>query len=30
MASVRTRKESGKLFFDFKLFGIRCREQTTL
>ena len=30
MAKVRTRKESGNLFFDFKYQGIRCREQTTL
>ena len=30
MASIRNRKENGKLFFDFKFHGIRCREQTTL
>lgn len=30
MAKIRTRKESGNLFFDFKFQGIRCREQTTL
>ena len=30
MASVRTRTETGKLFFDFKFHGTRCREQTTL
>lgn len=30
MAKIRTRKETGKLFFDFKFQGVRCREQTTL
>lgn len=30
MAKIRTRKETGKLFFDFKVDGIRCREQTAL
>lgn len=30
MASVRTRKQTGKLFIDFKYQGIRCREQTAL
>ncbi len=30
MASVRARKETGKLFFDFRWQGMRCREQTEL
>jgi len=30
MAKIRTRKETGKLFFDFKFQGVRCREQTAL
>jgi len=30
MASVRCRKASGNLFFDFRYKGIRCREQTLL
>ncbi|MCW8965609.1 MAG: site-specific integrase [Candidatus Pacearchaeota archaeon] len=30
MAKIRMRKETGKLFFDFKFQGLRCREQTTL
>ncbi len=30
MASVRCRKQTGKLFIDFKFRGIRCREQTAL
>jgi len=30
MASVRCRKQTGKLFIDFKFHGIRCREQTAL
>jgi len=30
VAKVRARKETGKLFFDFKYQGIRCREQTAL
>ena len=30
MAKVRARKETGKLFFDFKYQGVRCREQTAL
>ena len=30
MAKIRSRKETGNLFFDFKYRGIRCREQTTL
>lgn len=30
MASVRARKETGKLFFDFRWQGRRCREQTEL
>jgi integrase len=29
MGSVRTRKENGALFFDFRFNGSRCREQTT-
>ncbi|MEW7995362.1 MAG: site-specific integrase [gamma proteobacterium symbiont of Clathrolucina costata] len=30
MGSVRERKESGLLFFDFRYRGLRCREQTLL
>ena len=30
MASIRCRKRSGNLFFDFRYKGIRCREQTLL
>lgn len=30
MSSVRVRKGTGKLFFDFRFEGIRCREQTAL
>ena len=30
MASIRVRKETGKLYVDFRLNGARCREQTTL
>ena len=30
MGSVRTRKDSGLLFFDFRYQGLRCRELTTL
>lgn len=30
MSKIRTRKETGNLFFDFKFKGIRCREQTAL
>lgn len=30
MGSVRVRKQTGTLFFDFRYQGIRCREQTTL
>jgi integrase len=30
MASIRVRKESGLLFFDFRFGGQRCREQTLL
>ena len=30
MASVRSRLDSGLLFFDFRYKGVRCREQTTL
>lgn len=30
MGSVRARKESGLLFFDFRFQGVRCRELTTL
>ncbi len=30
MASIRCRKASGNLFFDFQYKGIRCREQTLL
>lgn len=30
MGSVRERKESGLLFFDFRYQGLRCREQTLL
>jgi len=30
MGNIRVRKSSGKLFFDFRYRGRRCREQTTL
>ena len=30
MASIRVRKETGLLFFDFRFCGQRCREQTML
>lgn len=30
MASIRRHSRSGRLFFDFRLQGVRCREQTTL
>jgi integrase len=30
MASIRARADSGKLFFDFRFQGVRCREQTLL
>ncbi|NTV11016.1 MAG: DUF3596 domain-containing protein, partial [Zoogloea sp.] len=30
MASIRARADSGKLFFDFRFRGLRCREQTLL
>lgn len=30
MGSIRTRPETGKLFFDFKFKNVRCREQTML
>lgn len=30
MGSIRVRKETGQLFFDFTYRGVRCREQTTL
>lgn len=30
MASIRTRKETGRLFLDFRYRGVRCREQTAL
>lgn len=30
LAKIRVRKETGKLFFDFKYQGVRCREQTSL
>lgn len=30
MASIRARADSGKLFFDFRFRGTRCREQTLL
>jgi integrase len=30
MASIRARADSGKLFFDFRFQGTRCREQTLL
>ena len=30
MGSVRVRKGSNNLFFDFQYKGLRCREQTTL
>ena len=30
MAKIRLRKETGKLFFEFRFRGVRCREQTGL
>lgn len=30
MGSIRARQTTGRLFFDFRYRGIRCREQTTL
>jgi len=30
MGSIKKRPENGKLFFDFRYLGIRCREQTLL
>ncbi|MBU0500715.1 MAG: DUF3596 domain-containing protein [Gammaproteobacteria bacterium] len=30
MANIRARKDNGKLFFDFRYKGERCREQTAL
>lgn len=30
MAKISTRKETGRLLFDFTYRGVRCREQTTL
>jgi integrase len=30
MGNVSIRKETGRLYFDFRYFGQRCREQTTL
>lgn len=30
MASIRTRKDNGLIFIDFRYMGIRCREQTAL
>jgi integrase len=30
MGHIRVRKETGKLYFDFKYRNLRCREQTTL
>ena len=30
MASIRRRKDNGKLFLDFRYNGVRCREQTAL
>ncbi len=30
MGSIRTRKDTGMLFFDFRYKGVRCRELTTL
>jgi len=30
MASIRTRKDNGLIFIDFRFKGIRCREQTAL
>lgn len=30
MGSIRVRKETGKLYFDFSYKGVRCREQTAL
>jgi len=30
MSNIRVRKETGRLFLDFRVFGVRCREQTEL
>jgi len=30
VGSVRARKDTGKLFIDFRYQGVRCREQTLL
>ena len=30
MASIRSRRDNGMLFLDFRVQGIRCREQTAL
>src|SRR5690554_2256379 len=30
MASIRSRKDTNSLFFDFRYRGVRCREQTLL
>jgi len=30
MAKINARKDTGKLYFDFRVQGIRCREQTSL
>ncbi len=30
MGNIRARSDNGKLFFDFRYQGKRCREQTTL
>ena len=30
MASIRVRKDNGLLFFDLRVNGVRCREQTAL
>ena len=30
MGKIRSREETGCLFFDFRVNGARCREQTTL
>jgi integrase len=30
MSNIRIRKETGRLFLDFRVFGVRCREQTEL
>lgn len=30
MANIRTRRETGCLFLDFRYRGVRCREQTAL